>query len=114
MPGLASLDHRSGLSVETPLGIIDAMVLVFNVVGLVMLMVGALIGSAIAHGIHVSNIHIISLFSAPVVVLVDLAYRRMRKASLFGRGGGSLFFLPVWGWGVLFAVTAIVELARGH
>jgi hypothetical protein len=90
------------------------MVVVFNLLGLAMFVVASAIGSAIAHVFGISSVGFAMIFSGPVLVLIDIGYRKARKASMIWRGGGSMMFLPAWFWGFMLIVLGVLRIKRGY
>jgi hypothetical protein len=79
----------------------------FNLIGLVMFLaaIGAALG--ISHLLGSSSDRFAMILTGPLLSIVDIALRKARGASLFrGAGGGTILFVPMWIWGVLFTVAA--------
>jgi len=43
------------------------------------------------------------MIAGPLLVGLDVGYRRARKTTLFGARGGTFILLPVWCWGVFWS-----------
>jgi hypothetical protein len=90
------------------------MVVVFNWLGLLMMVVASGLGSLVVHGFGSANAKASTILASVLLIVIDLGYRSLRKTSLFRRGGGSFMFLPVWIVGIVAVIAAIVSLLRGH
>jgi len=90
------------------------MVLVFNVFGLAMFLAGFGAAAGVLNAFGSSNDALGMLIGGPLLVVLDFYVRRWRRASLFGRGGGALFWLPVWLWGIGWTVLGTFQLIHGH
>jgi hypothetical protein len=90
-------------------------IIVFNLPGIII--VAAAIG--IAFGIGELTGHnsddAITLVGGALTLVLDLAYRLLRKEGHWLRPnqGGSLFFLPAWCFGALWVVLGIVRMLYG-
>jgi hypothetical protein len=86
----------------------------FNLMGLVMFF-GA-IGASMAFGRTFATQHqgLRMIVTGIVLSLIDLAVRKGRDRGLFGAGGGTMLFLPMWLWGILFAAAGAVHIVRGY
>ena len=90
--------------------------IVFNLVGLVMLVIGFGVAFGVDHLLGPSAEGPLMLIAGLLVALMDGGYRTQRPGGhwLRGSGGGSLFFLPVWMFGVLWLVLGAIYTIRGH
>lgn len=84
--------------------------IIFNLAGMVMLIVGFAIAIPLCSALGWSGEGPPMLIAGPLVALMDMVYRfRSREGHWFApRSGGSLFFLPVWGFGLLWIIFGIV------
>lgn len=78
-----------------------------------MMVVAGGLGGLVVHGFGSANEKLIAIVASVLVIVIDLGYRSVRKASLF-RGGGSFMFLPLWLVGIIAIVAESVALLRGH
>jgi hypothetical protein len=55
------------------------------------------------------------IIAGPLCVIMDLVYRATRPVRRWFHpdGGGALFFIPVWMFGVLWVVLGIVRTVEG-
>lgn len=78
------------------------------------------IAFAIAFGIgHVANLSAegpLMLIAGPLSLAMDLAYRfKIGERRWFSpTGGGALFFIPVWCFGVLWLILGAVYVVQGR
>ncbi|HET9625207.1 MAG TPA: hypothetical protein VFP84_27755 [Kofleriaceae bacterium] len=85
--------------------------IVGNLIGFVMVFVAAGVCALITKVVgHAESNTLALIFTAPVLIALDLAYRKYRGATLFGRAGGRLFFLPAWLIGSLLGLLGIASL----
>ena len=90
-------------------------VIIFNWLGFAFLAVGFAIAMSVRAVAGIQTEGASMLILGPVVLATDLAYRLLRKDGHWfsSSRGGSLFFLPVWMFGVLWTVLGAVYLYRG-
>ena len=90
-------------------------VIIFNWLGLAFLVVGFAAAFCVRAVAGIQSEGALMLVLGPVVLAADLAYRLLRKDGHWfsSRKGGSLFFLPLWMFGVLWTVLGAVYLYRG-
>jgi hypothetical protein len=87
---------------------------IVNVVGFVMMIVAGALAGGFVHLFGSHHQTWIAIVSSPILFVLDIAYRRYRQSTLFGRAGGRLFFLPVWLISLLTLAGGILELVRGR
>jgi len=86
----------------------------FNLIGFVMFLVGIGVGVGIARSVGSTGEGLPMVVGGPLLVLLDLGYRKARGGKMFGRAGGTIIYLPVWLWGAAWAALGVVYIARGH
>ena len=108
------------------------MLIIFNVPGLAMIAAGLLVAFGWGHLKHVDSEPLFMIILGMVAGTLDVAYRfyreredAARRESAWERAqamgldwlrpstGGSLFYVPVWGLGVLWIVLGTSRLAHG-
>jgi len=89
-------------------------VIIFNVPGISMVALGISIAFGIGMILGTSAEGPLMLISGPLVAIFDLAYRSTRpQPRWFHPGfGGSLFYLPVWLFGVIWTVLGAIYTLR--
>ena len=90
--------------------------IVFNIPGLLMLAAGFGVAFGAGSGLRMTGEGPLMIVAAPILIVADVWYRMTRGgASWFGpRGGGHLFFIPIWMLGVLWAGLGVVYTLQGH
>jgi len=89
--------------------------LIFNLRALVMLVVAFGASYGVFHTCGSSSEAGMMMLAGPLLLFIDLTFRRLRGVRLFQlRGGSWLMFLPVWLWGILWTGLGVVDLVRGH
>ena len=86
----------------------------FNFPGLGMAIVGIIVGALTAHGTNGSPIA--AAVGGAVAGGIDLYFRANNEGAWFHpRGGGHIWFIPVWCWaGVCALVGVIASLSPHH
>jgi multisubunit Na+/H+ antiporter MnhB subunit len=91
-----------------------------NVLAIVFLFSGALVGLLLRGLIAPGNDTVAVLIAATTMTLLDLGYR-LRNDDFNGRpkwismkAGAYLAFFPLWGWGLALIVVALVQLVTGQ
>lgn len=89
--------------------------LIFNLVRIVICAIAFGIAFVVGHLMGTSAEGSLMIIAGPIVAILDLVYR-----AKYGDGnwfipekGGSLFFLPAWGLGVLWLVLGIIYTING-
>jgi hypothetical protein len=73
------------------------MIIVFNLIGAGILLLGIIIGSSVAYLFGDKSGATLSVVEGLIAMVLDVLYRRKRGGSLFHpRWGGHVFFIPVW------------------
>jgi hypothetical protein len=78
-----------------------AVPIVINLLGLVACLISAIVGVGIADRIGHHDRHLEVTLVGLVLVVLDIAYRRVRGLKIIGWRGPAIFWLPAWIWGVL-------------
>ena len=87
----------------------------FNWIGLAMFVAALAATAAILHVIGTSGQGPAVLLGGALLVLLDLGVRRANGARLFsGRGGGTIMYLPVWMWGMVWTGLGALDCLRGR
>jgi hypothetical protein len=89
--------------------------IIYNEVGIAICAIGFGIAFAIAHFLfHFSVEGLVMVIGGPLIAALDAIYRlKFGKGHwLSARGGGGLFFLPVWAFGLLWLVLGVVYLIK--
>ena len=91
-----------------------------NVLAIIFLFGGALVGLLLRGLIAPDNDAVAVLIAATVMTLLDLGYR-LRNDDFNGRpkwismkAGAYLAFFPLWGWGLALIVVALIQLVTGQ
>jgi hypothetical protein len=84
------------------------LIIIFNWIGLGVCVVGLGIGFMIGRLAHASDDHLMMLIGGPIMVALDLAYRKGAETGhwIRPRGGGHFFYIPAWIWGAVFFLGA--------
>jgi hypothetical protein len=90
--------------------------IIFNIPGLIMLFISFGIAFGIRELTGTSAEGFTMIVAGPIAAACDLSYRLLRREGHWfsPRGGGSLFFLPVWLFGILWLVLGIIYTVRGE
>jgi hypothetical protein len=86
------------------------MVIFFNYVGIAIIAVAFAVAYGVGRLLGFSGEGPLMILAGPMIALLDLAYRFAKTDGnwLVPHRGGSLFFLPVWCFGVLWLVLGLV------
>ncbi len=89
--------------------------IIFNIPALFELMISFGIAGGIGYLFGTTAEGPIMLMAGPLAIACDLVYRLKRdEGHLFHPGGGgALFFLPVWLFGVLWTIIGIGAVIKG-
>jgi hypothetical protein len=89
--------------------------IIFNVRALVMCAIAFAIAFGVGHVVGFSKEGPLMCVAGPLAVALDLTYRLKAQNGHLWRpgGGGSLFYLPVWGFGILWTVLGVVYTVTG-
>ncbi|MCP4418541.1 MAG: hypothetical protein GY805_18130 [Chloroflexi bacterium] len=87
-----------------------------NILAAIFLLVSAPIGLLLQHIIAPGNDAVTVLISATMMTLLDFGYRfrneqyrgKLKWVSM--KAGAYLVIFPLWGWGLLLVVIALVQL----
>jgi hypothetical protein len=86
--------------------------IIFNLIGIGICAIA--FGSAFAIGRYfgISGEDPLMLIAGPIAIVADLLYRLKSKGGhwIHPRGGGALFFLPVWCFGVIWIVIGATRM----
>lgn len=91
--------------------------IIFNLIGIVMFAIsfGSAYGVGRIAGYASPSEGMMMMIAGPLATLLDFLYRRRYGGSWFRpSAGGSLFFLPVWGFGILWFFFGLAYLIRSH
>lgn len=89
--------------------------IILNIPGLIILAISFAIAFGIGQLIGTTKQGPLMIIAGPLVVASDLAYRLKRPDGdwLHPNCGGSLFFLPVWPFGILWLVLGVIYTMNG-
>lgn len=87
--------------------------IIFNLPGLVMLVVAFATAIGVGQLVGVSAEGPLMIIASPLLLAADLVYRGTRTDQQWFHpsGGGMLFFVPIWAWGIFWLVLGIVYAA---
>jgi len=90
--------------------------IIFNLVGLVMLAISFGVAFLTGWIMGTTAEGPLMIVAGPLAAACDAAYRWKHSAGHWFHpdGGGSLFFLPVWTFGLLWLVLGIVYTVQGR
>ena len=88
--------------------------IIFNLLGLGMLLISFGIAFGLGRLFGWTTEGPIMMMAGPLVALLDLGYRRRYAEGswLHRHKGGSLFFLPLWAFGILWLILGTVYTLR--
>jgi len=80
--------------------------LLFNLRGLIFFGVAFATGSALAPAIGAPDEGSVMMLAGPILTGLDAGYRALKALPFFRQAdaGGAILFLPVWAWGLFWAV----------
>lgn len=88
--------------------------IIFNLVGIAIFAVSFGLATALGNVFGHTSEGLLMTIAGPLSVALDLAYRKFVGKHWTRPGaGGSLFFLPVWGLGILWTILGIYYQLRG-
>jgi hypothetical protein len=89
--------------------------LIYNIVGIVIFALSFAVGFGVAHLAGRSDSGLMMVLAGPLAIILDLGYRLLRPTGhwLHPERGGSLFFLPMWLFGIVWTVLGAIYLIRG-
>jgi hypothetical protein len=92
------------------------MIIIFNIAGMVMMLISFGIAYGVCHMLGNTAEGFWMVISGLVAMVLDFTYRFMKAVPRYfhPKGGGSVFFLPVWLFGVIWLVLGVVYTIRGH
>ena len=76
--------------------------IIINLLGIVVFLISAGVGVGIANTLGYHGEGLPMLIGGPLMVVLDIGYRRLRDLRLVGARGPALFWLPMWLWGVFW------------
>lgn len=85
----------------------------FNLVGIVMFLVAMGIGIALSTLVAGGAEGPGMMVAGPLLVGLDLGYRRHRGLARFDRRGGTFVYLPLWAWGLFWFALGIYDTLAG-
>jgi len=89
-------------------------VIVFNFTALIICAIAFGAGFGVTHIAGLEGEGPLMLIAGPIAALLDLVWRKRHDDNWFrANGGGSLFWLPVWLFGLLWLVLGVVYTIRG-
>jgi hypothetical protein len=89
-------------------------VIVFNLPALVICAIAFGAGFGVRHLAGASGEGLAMVVAGPIAAALDLAWRMRNDRNWFRpAGGGALFWLPVWAFGILWLVLGVVYMVRG-
>ncbi len=90
--------------------------IVFNVAGLLMCIIGFASAFVIGHAVGIAAEGFLMMIAGPLCAALDLGYRYSRGERRWfnPRSGGTLFFVPVWIFGILWLALGIAYTVRAH
>jgi hypothetical protein len=90
-------------------------VIIFNWLGLAFCAVGFGIAFAIGYMLGITEEGFLMVIAGPITSAIDIVYRIKSKNGhwLNPNRGGSLFFLPVWCFGLLWLIFGIIYMIKG-
>jgi hypothetical protein len=90
--------------------------LIINLAGIAILAVSLGAAFGIEHWIGKTSEGLLMIIAGPLAIVGDLTYRWWySEGRWFHPGaGGALFFLPIWGFGILWLVLGIFAIAQGQ
>ncbi len=89
--------------------------IIFNYAGIIIAVIGFAVAFGIGTVVGTSAEGPLMMMAGPVIAMLDVVYRfKVPDGHWFiPHRGGSLFFLPVWAFGVLWFVLGIVYSVGG-
>ena len=90
--------------------------IIINWIGFAICAVGFGVSFAVGHFLFHSDAEgLLMVIAGPIVVALDVLYRMKSKPNewSFTQGGGRLFFIPVWTFGVLWLALGIFYMSGG-
>ena len=91
--------------------------LIINWVGLAICAIGFGVSFAVGHFLfHSTSEGLIMVIAGPIVCALDVLYRMKSQPGQWSlsQGGGCLFWVPVWAFGVVWLVLGIFYLMGGR
>jgi hypothetical protein len=88
------------------------MIIIYNLIALGIALVALLVALVVGHFLGFSDPHRLLLIAAPIAAVLDLLYRGRTGRWFHPRGGGALFFVPIWCFGLL-ALPATAAMFLG-
>ncbi len=89
--------------------------IIFNLVGIIMMIIGFTISFGIGAILGTDAEGPLMMILGPILIAMDVTDRLRSKGGhlYIPSRGGSLFFLPVWAFGVLWFVLGIYDTVQG-
>jgi len=90
--------------------------IIFNLPGIIMLLLAYGIAFGIGHLVGFSAEGWLMIVAGPLATMMDLVYRSKRSGQnwFHPAAGGNLFFIPVWIFGILWTFVGVFYVIRGH
>lgn len=86
----------------------------FNLLGLAMFLVSISAAMALLNVFGSDNKALGMIIGGPLLIALDVTYRKTQGIRWFGWRGGRIFIIPAWLMGVGWIVAGMVRLVRGH
>lgn len=77
------------------------MIIIYNFIALGIALAALAIAFLVGQLLGFSDPHRLLMIGAPVAAVLDLIYRARTRRFFHPRGGGALFFIPLWCFGLL-------------
>ncbi len=89
---------------------------VFNVSGVIITVAGFLIAYGAGRLLGISAEGPLMIMAAPLLIVLDLAWRgrTMPRRWFHAESGGSLVYLPVWIWGLVWGILGLYDTVKAH
>ncbi len=95
---------------------VGCQMIIFNIIGLVMLAIGFGMSFGVGSVGGLTGEGPLMIVAGPLLIVSGIWHRMSLGASAWfrPRAGGSLFFAPVWLWGVIWSVLGVVYTLQGR
>jgi TM2 domain-containing membrane protein YozV len=87
--------------------------IVINLIGLLVAAISLGVGIGVADKLGSHGHGLAMMIAGPMMVVLDVGYRRFRGLKLVGWRGPAIFWLPAWLWGLLWFGAGVTYVVRG-